>query len=487
MPIRKLLGHVSTASIVTLIAFGCGGGGTDAEDTSSRDGGWEPRGDDAGDDDVVGDGATPDGGDGATSDGGSPYSDVIACDVGALGKGDRVVVVKNQCAGQTVTVGVNGGFVTDCGPGRTCPTGSTCSDARVPAGCFWDFPSPKCGSGVLAPGASATYVLDAPPRPVGPPGSQVTVKWSGNVYASTDCDANGKNCKTAQCAASIDGKTVVGSCSSGTGPQGPATLAEFTFVPAGKDYYDISAINGVNVPVMMRPLASKGEAGDPYSCQAAGATRASGTGLSACSWDFDPTIRLTTGPSDQKTLLRAVTSGGKACNVDADCGSGDLCGTAIAFGATTITRSCGAPIGWWTGNEICVYSNNAYGGALDCKGPVPGQGERKDLYECAGANPNSCYSNTTATATCCGCPDWTLGGAKLPLAPGFQCYATNPQWTAVAEPWAEFTKKACPTAYSFPFDDPTSTFTCTTPSPTSENPNSTNYEIVFCPDGKDAR
>jgi len=38
-------------------------------------------------------------------------------------------------------------------------------------------------------------------------------------------------------------------------------------------------------------------------------------------------------------------------------------------------------------------------------------------------------------------------------------------------------KEACPSAYSFPFDDPTSTFQCTNDTLS----NSTTYEITFCP------
>lgn len=40
------------------------------------------------------------------------------------------------------------------------------------------------------------------------------------------------------------------------------------------------------------------------------------------------------------------------------------------------------------------------------------------------------------------------------------CNGINPQWVELAMPWAAHLKKACPTVYTFPYDDQTSTFTC---------------------------
>lgn len=40
------------------------------------------------------------------------------------------------------------------------------------------------------------------------------------------------------------------------------------------------------------------------------------------------------------------------------------------------------------------------------------------------------------------------------------CNGVNPEWVELAMPWAAHQKKACPTCYTFPYDDQTSTFTC---------------------------
>jgi hypothetical protein len=365
---------------------------------------------------------------------------------------------------------VNGGFVQNCVNGA-CPSGTTCSTGRNPPGCFFDLPAPACGNEVLASGATATYVINSPPIN--------GVKWSGNVYASSQCAGNGTGCKTAQCVTSVNGQTVVSACPNGTGPQGPTTLAEFTLLEGGVDFYDVSSINGVNVPVSMGPI---GEAANGYSCGTAGGTSGA-SGLQGCSWAFDPNITQRGATTNQSSLLRAVTPGGAACSSDAQCPAGQVCGTALVFGGSSAVQTCGKQVAWWTADELCAYTGNNLGGAVACNAGVAGQGTNANLYGCNGPNSTSGFS-TGANAVSCGCPDWVVNGSPLLLGAGFACRSDNPAWEAVAEPWAAFLKNACPTAYSFPFDDATSTFTCSTPNPSGANPNSVGYAITFCPGGK---
>jgi hypothetical protein len=118
-----------------------------------------------------------------------------------------------------------------------------------------------------------------------------------------------------------------------------------------------------------------------------------------------------------------------------------------------------------------------------------------------------------ADDNCCGCPDWPAD--YKPFAgnesAANRCYATNPDWLTVAYPWLNpYVKQACPTMYSYQYDDVTSTFTCSS-APTgslqisktnflwlsriparlparAESPqiNMTNYTITFCPEGRTA-
>ena len=57
------------------------------------------------------------------------------------------------------------------------------------------------------------------------------------------------------------------------------------------------------------------------------------------------------------------------------------------------------------------------------------------------------------------------------------CVGINDEWVKLAMPWAAHLKKACPTAYTFPYDDQTSTFTCFDgEGPSSENENYVNTQ-----------
>ena len=98
---------------------------------------------------------------------------------------------------------------------------------------------------------------------------------------------------------------------------------------------------------------------------------------------------------------------------------------------------------------------------------VDGQGTRTNLYECTAINSLSCLSNG-ALPTCCGCPPWE----------GSACKNSNEQWVKYAQPAAEIFKSACPTAYSYPYDDAASTFTCSGSSSVG-----VGYTITFCPRG----
>ncbi|XP_010529666.1 PREDICTED: pathogenesis-related protein 5-like [Tarenaya hassleriana] len=96
-----------------------------------------------------------------------------------------------------------------------------------------------------------------------PPGSSVKLTahpgWSGRFWARTGCnfDSYGHgNCLTGDCGGVLN-------CIGGGAP--PVTLAEFTLVGAsGKDFYDVSLVDGYNVEMGIRALGGSGD------CQYAG-------------------------------------------------------------------------------------------------------------------------------------------------------------------------------------------------------------------------
>ncbi|MQL95572.1 hypothetical protein Taro_028241 [Colocasia esculenta] len=181
--------------------------------------------------------------------------------------------------------------------------------------------------------------------------------WSGRFWGRTHCStdsATGKfTCGTADC-----GSGTVECSGSGAAP--PATLAEFTLDGSGGlDFYDVSLVDGYNLPMLVVPQGAPTGAGG--NCTTTG-----------CLVDLNGVC-----PSELK--VTAVGGEGVACRSACE-----------AFGNA----------------EYCC--SGAYG------------------------NPNTCRPSTYST----------------------------------------FFKNACPRAYSYAYDDGTSTFTCA---------GSTSYHITFCP------
>ncbi|XP_062191340.1 pathogenesis-related thaumatin-like protein 3.5 [Phragmites australis] len=99
------------------------------------------------------------------------------------------------------------------------------------------------------------------------PGQTVQVPaptgWSGRIWARTGCvfDADGKGtCQTGECGWRMEW--------AGTGATPPAMLFEVTLGKgaANLDYYDVSLVDGYNLPVVAVPRARQGGSG----CNATG-------------------------------------------------------------------------------------------------------------------------------------------------------------------------------------------------------------------------
>ncbi|KAM7523112.1 hypothetical protein LguiA_013014 [Lonicera macranthoides] len=181
----------------------------------------------------------------------------------------------------------------------------------------------------------------------------VPAQWiAGRVWAQSQCttDPTGKfTCPVADCGSGqvdCNGKTAAP----------PATLAEFTLVPNGQDTYDVSNVDGFNMPLSITPQG----------------------------------------------------------------GAGDKC----------TTTSCGVDINADCPKELAVPSANW--GTIGCKSA------------CVAFNtPQYCCTESFNTPQ--------------------TCPPTN---------YSMYFKQKCPQAYSYAYDDQTSTFTCT---------GSPNYAITFCP------
>ncbi|KAF5768992.1 putative Thaumatin family [Helianthus annuus] len=185
--------------------------------------------------------------------------------------------------------------------------------------------------------------------------------WSGRIWGRTLCstDSTGRfTCVTGDC-----GSGTVECNGSGAAP--PATLAEFTLNGAnGMDFYDVSLVDGYNLPMMVVP---QGESGG--NCNVTG------------------------------------------CMAD-------------------LNKNCPA--------ELRLTGAGDDGESVACRSACEAFGD--PMYCCSGA-----YSTPQT------------------------CNPTS---------FSEYFKTACPTAYSYAYDDGTSTFTCSS---------SPNYVITFCPTPANSR
>lgn len=352
----------------------------------------------------------------------------------------------------------NGG---NCASDADCYEGSTCVD-RGAGGkqCFWKNPAPDNNNFQLAANGGTNAVK----IPIYTGG--LGAIWSGAVAGRTNC--TGAGCETADCGGGT------GACPPGRGFGQPATQAEFTFQKNAPDFYDVEIINGMNLPVEMSAILTGTIPADPYNCGGAGAVTARGP-MGACSWNMQP-------PSNDYVWVKA---GGTTCTTDANCTVGNKCGLSFNPGQTpAFKKTCGKQLGYWTANQVCGIQNN-YGAPFNCQQPLPapqGNLNLSNLYGCT--QVGSCYQNG-ANPTCCGCANWDQVGAQVPPAPYTQqCVSSNPAWVSDVQSKLLWIKQACPSIYTYPFDDMSSTFVCTIMKDNNGTQvNSVNYNITFCPGG----
>ncbi|TMW57676.1 hypothetical protein Poli38472_014863 [Pythium oligandrum] len=190
------------------------------------------------------------------------------------------------------------------------------------------------------------------------------------------------------------------------------TRAEWTFVPGGTDYYDVTVINGVNIPVMMEPLDVKYDPKDPYKCGSPGKVEDVVPG-SGCSWDYakfqkDFHYNAVTVARARSAVLQVTVA---------------TCEPGLRLDGGNKYFKCQEPAGDQTGKNIhefhgCVSPDYLSGYQPASKG--------KELHAC-------------------GCTDWQDRGVKVfDTPPTEKCKAVNPKWIEKIVPTLDFLKKACP-------------------------------------------
>jgi len=197
-----------------------------------------------------------------------------------------------------------------------------------------------------------------------------------------------------------------------------------------------------------------------------------------CSGDNGTCYETCTSDGDCNGLKCIAAGNGSSycqCQSESDCASSNLghyCGSEFGNGLGVFLQQCGPFNGWWSANDLCANPATVYGG-LNCGASITDGDSNttnlSSLFGCNGAggtgnpaNEASCYNPSAATAGCCGCgtsSDNTLV-SDWPTDPTGDCGDNNTAWAAQIQPWLVNLKKSCPTAYSYPFDDFTSTFQC---------------------------
>ena len=427
----------------------------------------------------------------------------------------RVATFNPQTNGANVSCGPSN-------PAAACPAGSTCRQGGAKPGpdtvyyCYWDQPTPSNGYQISSTSQSSTSVSisDSSYDPIS------DIIWSGNFYPRQGCTTSGGvfKCAIADCG----NGTASQACAPGTGGSpGIATLAEVTLQANNNDYYDVSIIGGANVKTtfgpdkLPSPLTANG-----YSCGTAGLSSAQ-NGLSGSDWDMVTHIvsNPTTGSSSPYSTssqtntpstayyhyIQSPSSGrvGTGCASQKDpvsyCEALDLptvannsqyvCGydqTAVNNGSTSdYVTSCGTHLAWLSANAVFALNTAAtntapFPFATTYTTSAAGTVSLSSLYQCNNSTNKSGYASNPVpdASTACGCTNWgdsslgTLTGDvtfSAPIAAPTQACSTNNQanstyyWTQNVLPTIAWLKQACPTCYTYPFDDMSSTFQCGTP------------------------
>ncbi len=195
-----------------------------------------------------------------------------------------------------------------------------------------------------------------------------------------------------------------------------------------------------------------------------------------------------------------------SCTAAADCTQsqyGNICGSGL-YNASLI-QTCGASTGAvWSMDDFCGTQPAQTFGNINCgaiaQTTASGSDTFANMFGCNGNSEGSavsCYNDPNNYSTCCGCPTFPAGSSGSWPTPWNLTVATmscqnttnNSTWIDNILPWLQYLKAACPTAYSFPFDDATSTFQCDSAGtflpPPSATPSATpvanamNYDITF--------
>lgn len=410
----------------------------------------------------------------------------------------RTFKIINNCS-NTVYFGISGGAVGNSAASQSdCPANSTYVAAK--STCFWNNPTPTSGYTLAANGGSTSVSI--------PASNYLGQQWSGGITGRTNCTESGL-CETGGCTESghgYGGNTGL-ACAITRGFGIPNSAAEFTLLNSGNDAYDVTLIGGVITPVSMQPSnAIISPLASPYQCGNAGSVAAqtgafNGTEqvLYGSNWSPAPTVSAGTSvvtPVEAYNYVSGTSAGNPSCSTGS-AGSyqpnGSLCRSGLTCGYTydsifnpspSYKYTCGTRIGWisaatiFAANESTTTNVAPFGFGLspNTSSSNPNGYTIGAWSQCKHPPFDSSYQTGSPAAQTCGGTNWD--GIATPES-AFQ--SSNATWQQEILPRITWIKQACPTCYSYQFDDNSSSFTCQTAASGSNPANGTNYTITFCP------
>lgn len=187
---------------------------------------------------------------------------------------DHTIQWQNHCS-YPVWVDVKGGKVSNgyescsCMPGDICSPSTQCPNVGCGPNlnkCDKGDPMVDGGGFKMDAGSSATATMHT---------SVVADGWQGNFWGRTGCTGpdDDLTCDIGTCLSNLDGKGKL-QCG-GVGVTPPATKCEIKFDGfAGHDYYDVSFVDGFNLPVQIEPVTGTfkgtGRTDVQYDCKKTG-------------------------------------------------------------------------------------------------------------------------------------------------------------------------------------------------------------------------
>jgi hypothetical protein len=268
------------------------------------------------------------------------------------------------------------------------------------------------------------------------------------------------------------------------------TLAEATFNGGGQaDYYDVSIINGANFAVQFSPSLPPTAA---YACGIAGSTAAQPGPLPAATWTMNVSpqnLPMSLAPSNDAMsyFLMVASDQSQTCTQQSNCTgvAGPTCGFAISSLTGTFdaaTRYCGTMVAWMPAYSTWGYNvanpagpnpSTPFGFTAIPSGASVRVGDLQQCLPALGIYSSYSLNNGVNQYLACGGVMWGPTESPPPVGaisgqtglgiiqPAQPVQTVNSNWLTYVEPTIQWLKTACPTCYTYPYDDMSATFTCT--------------------------